>query len=145
MTFVHGELIGAEVIPVTPDGWFLRSARRHPGEAKEIIETTIEMDCDEAKQYCIDAYRAGRFVYLMHNGLVWCDSWSYGLEYEEEKVIQAEKESLKIREVLDEVVKDEEGNEVMRVGEWMSVSILTPNDYVSELNKELKENDMKTI
>lgn len=88
MTFKHSEYIGAEVVPVVPEAWFLRSARRRPVNPQETIETTIEMDCDEAKQYCIDAYREGRFVVLMHNGLVWCDSWSYALDYEEEKYME---------------------------------------------------------
>lgn len=46
---------------------------------------------------------------------------------------------------MDVIVKDNAGNEVMRVSEWMAVSILTENDYVSELNRELAENEMQSI
>lgn len=49
----------------------------------EVIVDEVTMTDDEAKQYCIDEYKKGVDVELVHDNLVWCNSWSYGLFYKE--------------------------------------------------------------
>lgn len=84
MKFGHLELLNPKTVEVEPNNWTKLGARRKPvGPYANVERTEVEMTADEAKDYCVKMYRDNRYVQLIHNGLVWCDSWAYALNYEE--------------------------------------------------------------